>query len=107
MDARELRARLKAFAIRVRPLTGHHEDTKIHEGHDLSSLFLPFEKRVRALRASSCLREEPSRGRQPESRVKYVQKLPPTIDAQEIGRQLIRAGTGVSANYHAAGRSRS
>jgi four helix bundle protein len=24
-----------------------------------------------------------------------------------IGRQLLRAGTGVSANYHAAGRSRS
>jgi four helix bundle protein len=56
MDPRELRARVKAFAIRV---------------------------------------------------VKYVQKLPGTADAQEIGRQLIRAGTGVSANYHAAGRSRS
>ena len=39
--------------------------------------------------------------------VKYVQALPRTSDAQEIGRQLLRAGTGVSANYHAAGRSRS
>src|SRR4051812_22605090 len=56
MDARELRARVKAFAIRI---------------------------------------------------VKYVQKLPATTDAQEIGRQLVREGTGVSANYHAAGRSRS
>src|SRR5262245_13923144 len=33
--------------------------------------------------------------------------LPPTAGAQEIGRQLLRAGTGVSANYRAAGRARS
>ena len=39
--------------------------------------------------------------------VKYVQTLPKAMDAQEIGRQLVRAGTGVSANYHAAGRARS
>jgi four helix bundle protein len=39
--------------------------------------------------------------------VKYVQALPRMPAAQEIGRQLVRAGTGVSANYHAAGRSRS
>jgi len=39
--------------------------------------------------------------------VKYVQTLPPTAATQEIGRQLLRAGTGVSANYHAAGRARS
>jgi len=56
VDAQELRARVKQFAIRV---------------------------------------------------VKYVQTLPPTAGAQEIGRQLLRAGTGVSANYRAAGRARS
>jgi four helix bundle protein len=39
--------------------------------------------------------------------VKYVQTLPQTAEAQEIGRQLVRAGTGVSANYHSAGRARS
>ena len=39
--------------------------------------------------------------------VKYVQTLPRTAEAQEISRQLVRAGTGVSANYHAAGRARS
>jgi four helix bundle protein len=39
--------------------------------------------------------------------VKYVQTLPPTAATQEIGKQLLRAGTGVSANYHAAGRARS
>jgi four helix bundle protein len=39
--------------------------------------------------------------------VKYVQTLPRTAEAQEIGRQLVRAGTGVSANYRAAGRARS
>jgi len=56
MDSRELRARVKRFAIRV---------------------------------------------------VNYVRALPRTTEAQEVGRQLLRAGTGVSANYHAAGRSRS
>jgi four helix bundle protein len=39
--------------------------------------------------------------------VKYVQTLAWTPEPLEIGRQLVRAGTGVSANYHAAGRSRS
>ena len=39
--------------------------------------------------------------------VKYVQALADTLESREIGRQLLRAGTGVSANYHAAGRSRS
>ena len=39
--------------------------------------------------------------------VRYVQALPATLESREIGRQLLRAGTGVSANYHAAGRSRS
>jgi four helix bundle protein len=29
------------------------------------------------------------------------------MEAQELGRQLLRAGTGVSANYRAAGRARS
>ena len=39
--------------------------------------------------------------------VRFVRTLPQTVDGQEIGRQLLRAGTGVSANYHATGRSRS
>jgi len=39
--------------------------------------------------------------------VKYVQTLPKAMEAHEIGRQLVRAATGVSANYHAAGRARS
>jgi four helix bundle protein len=39
--------------------------------------------------------------------IKYVNALPPAIHVRDIGRQLIRAATGVSANYHAAGRSRS
>jgi len=39
--------------------------------------------------------------------VKYVQTLPKAMEAQEIGRQLVRSGTGVSANYRAAGRARS
>ena len=39
--------------------------------------------------------------------VKYVQTLPPSTAAQEIGRQLLRAATGTSANYHACGRARS
>ena len=39
--------------------------------------------------------------------VKYVQALPRSAEAQEIGRQLLRAATGVSGNYHAAGRARS
>src|SRR5438876_10846809 len=39
--------------------------------------------------------------------VKYVQALPQSIAAQEIGRQLLRAGTGSSATYHACGRARS
>ena len=39
--------------------------------------------------------------------VKYVQTLPRALETLAIGRQLLRAGTGVSANYHAAGRARS
>jgi four helix bundle protein len=39
--------------------------------------------------------------------VAFVRALPPTLPAQEIGRQLLRSGMGVSANYHAAGRARS
>jgi four helix bundle protein len=39
--------------------------------------------------------------------VKYVQTLPKSAEAQEIGKQLVRAGTGVSANYHSASRARS
>lgn len=39
--------------------------------------------------------------------VNYVKRLSRAVPAQEIGRQLVRAGTGISANYHAAGRARS
>ncbi|MBI4485944.1 MAG: four helix bundle protein [Acidobacteria bacterium] len=36
-----------------------------------------------------------------------MKTLPRTPDAQALGSQLLRSGTGVSANYHAAGRARS
>ena len=39
--------------------------------------------------------------------VKFVQGLPHSVAAQELGRQLLRAATGASANYHACGRARS
>ncbi len=38
---------------------------------------------------------------------RFVRTLKQTMEGQEIGRQLLRAGTGVSSNYHAAGRGRS
>jgi four helix bundle protein len=37
----------------------------------------------------------------------FVRTLPRTDEAREIGRQLIRSGTGVGANYRATCRSRS
>jgi four helix bundle protein len=37
----------------------------------------------------------------------FVRTLPGTDEAREIGRQLIRSGTGVGANYRATCRSRS
>lgn len=39
--------------------------------------------------------------------MKLVNALPNTIAGREIGRQLLRAGTSVSANYRAARRGRS
>jgi four helix bundle protein len=39
--------------------------------------------------------------------VRLVESLPKTISAQTIGRQLLRAGTSVGANYRAAVRGRS
>jgi len=33
--------------------------------------------------------------------------LPPAVDAQVIGKQLLRSGTAVAANYRAACRGRS
>ena len=39
--------------------------------------------------------------------VKFARRLPGDPTAQEISRQLVRAGTGESANYHAARRGRS
>jgi four helix bundle protein len=39
--------------------------------------------------------------------VKLVRMLPKTEDARIMGRQLMRAGTGVAANYRAVCRARS
>ena len=41
------------------------------------------------------------------SLIRMVRGLPTTDEAKLIGRQLIRAGTSVAANYRATGRSRS
>ena len=39
--------------------------------------------------------------------VKTVQRLPKTDEARIMGKQLLRAGTSVAANYRAVGRARS
>jgi four helix bundle protein len=39
--------------------------------------------------------------------IKLVNSLPKTVAAETIGRQLIRSGTSVAANYRAACRARS
>ena len=39
--------------------------------------------------------------------VKLFQRLPKTEEARLIGRQLLRSGTSVPANYRAARRARS
>ena len=39
--------------------------------------------------------------------IKLVDSLPKTLSAQTIGKQLIRSGTSVAANYRAACRARS
>lgn len=39
--------------------------------------------------------------------MKAVQRLPKSDEARTIGKQLLRAGTSVAANYRAVGRSRS
>jgi len=39
--------------------------------------------------------------------IRLVRALPNTLEAREIGRQLVRAGTSVGANYRAACRARS
>ncbi|MGA2631380.1 MAG: four helix bundle protein [Terriglobia bacterium] len=39
--------------------------------------------------------------------VKMVQRLPKTDEARTMGRQLLRSGTSVAANYRAVGRARS
>lgn len=39
--------------------------------------------------------------------VKLYRSLPRTVDAQVLGKQVIRCGTSVAANYRAACRSRS
>src|SRR5450755_3019633 len=39
--------------------------------------------------------------------IKLFQHLPRTTEAQVLGKQLLRCGTSVGANYRAAGRARS
>jgi four helix bundle protein len=39
--------------------------------------------------------------------IRLFRSLPCTTEAQVIGKQLLRAATGVAANYRAAGRARS
>ncbi len=39
--------------------------------------------------------------------LKFRRTLPQADDARDVGRQLVRAGTGVGSNYRAACRSRS
>jgi four helix bundle protein len=39
--------------------------------------------------------------------IKFFQRLPKTDEAKIIGKQLLRSGTSVAANYRAACRSRS
>ncbi len=39
--------------------------------------------------------------------IRFFQELPKTGEAQIIGKQLLRSGTSVAANYRAARRSRS
>ncbi len=39
--------------------------------------------------------------------IKFVQALPKSSEAQVIGRQLLRSGTSIAANYRAVCRSRS
>jgi len=39
--------------------------------------------------------------------VRFVLSLPTTMVMRELGRQLLRSGTGVGANYRAASRSQS
>jgi four helix bundle protein len=50
--------------------------------------------------------------RQPTKRfalriIRLFQHLPRSTEAQVLGKQLLRSGTSVGANYRAAGRSRS
>jgi four helix bundle protein len=39
--------------------------------------------------------------------IRLFRQLPKTTEAQVLGKQLLRAGTSVGANYRAAGRARS
>jgi four helix bundle protein len=39
--------------------------------------------------------------------IRLFQHLPRTTEAQVLGRQLLRSGTSVAANYRSAGRARS
>ena len=39
--------------------------------------------------------------------IRLFQHLPRSVEAQVLGKQLLRSGTSVAANYRAAGRARS
>jgi four helix bundle protein len=39
--------------------------------------------------------------------IRLFRHLPRTTDAQVLGKQLLRSGTSIGANYRAAGRARS
>ena len=39
--------------------------------------------------------------------IRLFRHLPRTVDAQVLGKQLLRSGTSIGANYRAAGRARS
>ena len=39
--------------------------------------------------------------------IRFVRRLPRTMDAPILGRQLLRSGTSAAANYHSACRGRS
>lgn len=39
--------------------------------------------------------------------IRLFQQLPRTTEAQVLGKQLLRSGTSIGANYRAAGRARS
>jgi four helix bundle protein len=60
--------------------------------------------------AGSLSRQEELRNRTKQFALKIIRlfrSLPKTPEAQVLGKQLLRSGTSVGANYRAAGRARS